>query len=119
MLGLGALRRLVEDHLAHAVGAVIARGAPTPHQRPGAAEIDRNLAAATGHLDRVQGILDLQVEGDIAVADGDRLELRARMAQAQQQRKTVVAGGIGIDDQADGHGFVVCSRKVKPIVRAW
>src|SRR5262249_42110444 len=51
------------------------------------------------HLDRVQRVLDLLVEADVAAADRDRLELCPLIAQRDQQREDVVAGGVRVDDQ--------------------
>src|SRR5207237_417613 len=66
-----------------------------------AAGVDGNLAGAAGHLDRVERVLDLLLEANVADADRDRLQLRIGMQQADQEREDVVARGVGVDDQAD------------------
>ena len=100
MLRLGPLRRPREARVAHPVLAVDVLGAhPLRDQRLGAAGVDRHLPAPAGHLDRVERVLDLLLEADVAAADRDRLELRARVAQCDQQREDVVAGRVGVDDQ--------------------
>ena len=48
-----------------------------------------------------QGVLDLLLEADVAAADRDRLELRLRMEQSDQERGDVVARGVGVDDQTN------------------
>ena len=75
MLGLGPLRCPREERVAHPVLAVDVLGAhPLRDQRLGAARVDGDLAAAAGHLDRVERVLDLLLERDVPAADGDRLE---------------------------------------------
>jgi hypothetical protein len=41
-------------------------------------------------------------EADIAVGDRDRLDGHARAGEGEHQREDVVAGGVGVDDQAHG-----------------
>ena len=100
MLGLGPLLRLREERVAHAVLAVHVRGVdPVGDERLRAARVDRHALA--GLLDRVERVLDLLLEVDVAVADRDRLELRVRVEQRDQERRDVVARGVGVDDQTD------------------
>ena len=88
--GSGRCARPREERVAHAVLAVHVLGSdPLGDQRLGAAGVDGNLAASAGHLDRVQGVLDLLLEGDVAAADGDRLEAGTRVrAGAISSEKT-------------------------------
>ena len=90
MLGLGPLRRLREERVAHPVLAVDVCGVdPVGDERLRAARIDGHALA--GLLDRVERVLDLLVEVDVAVADRDRVELRVRVEQRDQERRDVVA----------------------------
>src|SRR5581483_11470091 len=72
---------------------------PLRDQRAAAPGVDRHLARAAGLLDRVQRVLDLLLERHVAAADRDRLQPDPRVAEADQQREDVVAGGVGVDDQ--------------------
>jgi hypothetical protein len=38
------------------------------------------------------------LEADVAAADRDRLELRVRVQQPDQQRRDIVARRVGVDD---------------------
>jgi hypothetical protein len=62
-----------------------------------------------GLLDGVERVLDLLLEADVAAADRDRLELRFGMEQPDQERRDVVAGGIGVDDQTGSDASLLSS----------
>ena len=102
VLGLGPLLRLREERVAHAVLAVHVGGVdPVGDERLRAARVDGH--ALPRLLDRVERVLDLLLEVDVAVADRDRLELRVRVEQRDQERRDVVARGVGVDDQTFSH----------------
>jgi hypothetical protein len=104
---LRPLPRLGEIAVAHAVPAEHIGGVDrlAQHRQP-AAGIDRHGGAPTRRLQRDQRVFHLLVEGDIAVADGQRLQRRRGMFQGQKDGKAVVAGGVGVDDEPhDGTGI--------------
>src|SRR5262249_15284102 len=89
-----------EERVAHPVLAVhVLRSHPLGDERLGTARVDWHLAAPAGHLDRVQRVLDLLLEADVAAADRDRLELSARVEEPEEEREDVVARCALIDAQ--------------------
>src|SRR5690606_34949124 len=60
----------------------------------------RHLPLATGLLDREQRILHLLLKGNVTRHDGDRLEVRPRMQQPDDEREAVVGGGVSVNDEA-------------------
>src|SRR5262249_24918736 len=105
----GTLLRLWEERVAHAVLAVHIGGVDRiGDERPRAPRVHRDVVAPD-LLERVERVLDLLVERNVAVADRDRLELRVRVEQRDQKRGDVVAGGVRVDDQTGGDASLLSS----------
>ena len=79
-------------------------------ERLGAAGVDGNLAASAGHLDRVQRVLDLLVEGDVAAADGDRVEARVRGGAGRSGATKTSSPAVSVSMIRRGHAAATASR---------
>ena len=71
----------------------------------GRADVYGDMALA-GCLQNFEGVDGALIQGDVAVGDGDGLDIKLRVGQHPKQRCRVIHTGIGVDDDGASLVFV-------------